>query len=191
MSMRYDCALARCHAGGFASLDEPMTQDNSGTEPASETNLGVTPLEELRKISGLEFLRAMLAGRYPHAPITATLGFRLAEVDPGRVVFTGTPQLKHYNPIGTVHAGYAATLLDSCMACAVHTHLRPGQGYTTVEFKINLVRPMTAETGKVRAEGRTVNVGRQLATAEGYLYDAAGKLLAHGTTTCIILGGKA
>ena len=109
----------------------------------------------------------------------------------GRVVFIGTPRFKHYNPIGTVHGGYAATLLDSCMACAVHTHLQPGQGYTTVEFKINLVRPMTAETGEVRAEGRTINVGRQLATAEGYLYDPAGKLLAHGMTTCIILGGKA
>jgi uncharacterized protein (TIGR00369 family) len=176
MSMRYDARSP--------GVNDSMTQDDSVAE------VGVTPLEELRKVSGLDFLRGMVAGRYPHAPITATLGFRLTEADPGRVVFTGTPQLKHYNPIGTVHGGYAATLLDSCMACAVHTHLQAGQGYTTVEFKVNLVRPMTAETGEVRAEGRTVNVGRQLATAEGYLYDAAGTLLAHGTTTCIILGAK-
>ena len=102
------------------------------------------------------------------------------------MVFAGTPDLRHYNPIGVVHGGYAATLLDSCMGCAVHSALEAGQGYTTLELKVNYVRAMTVNTGRVRAEGKIINVGRQVATAEGRIVGDDGKLYAHGTTTCLV-----
>jgi len=101
-------------------------------------------------------------------------------------VFEGVPAFRHYNPLGTVHGGYAATLLDSCMGCAVHSTLPKGVSYTTLEFKVSLIRPITSDTGLVRAEGHTLNVGRRAATAEGRLTDAKGKLLAHASTTCLI-----
>jgi uncharacterized protein (TIGR00369 family) len=107
-------------------------------------------------------------------------------VDFGRAVFQGTPEFKHYNPLGTVHGGYAATLLDSCMGCCVHSTLPVGMGYTTLEFKVTLIRAITAETGTVTAEGRILNAGRRAATAEGRLTDAKGRPLAHGTTTCLV-----
>jgi uncharacterized protein (TIGR00369 family) len=97
-----------------------------------------------------------------------------------------TPQFRHYNPIGTVHGGVAATLLDSCMSCAVQTTIEAGLGYTTLEIKVNMVRPITEKTGLIRAEGRSLHTGRRSATAEGKILDAAGTLLAHGTTTCIV-----
>ena len=143
-------------------------------------------LEALRQHGGLEFLQQILAGKRPQPPIAELIGFHLIEVSPGHVVFSGTPEARHYNPIGTVHGGYACTLLDSCMACAVQASLPAGQGYTTLELKVNLVRPITAETGPVQAVGNTVHVGRRTGTAEGKLLDARGKLLAHGTTTCMI-----
>ena len=105
---------------------------------------------------------------------------------PGLAVFTVTPEYRHYNPIGAVHGGLAATLLDSCMGCAVHTHLKAGTGYTTLEFKVNFVRGVTDQSGLLRAEGRSLYVGRRSATAEGKLMDANGTLLAHGTTTCLV-----
>ena len=144
------------------------------------------PLETLRSLSGIELLRGMMEGRYPAPPFPKLLGFRIIEVEPGRVVFAATPTIDHYNPLGTVHGGYFATILDSCMACAVQTNLQAGTGYTTLEFKVNLVRAMTVETGEVRAEGRVLSAGRRIATSEGRLVDAAGKLLAHATTTCLI-----
>ena len=110
----------------------------------------------------------------------------LTEVKPGFALFTMTPAFKHYNPIGTVHGGVASTLLDSCMSCAIQTHLAKGFGYTTLELKVNLVRPITEKTGPVRAEGRSLYVGRRSGTAEGKIIDASGTLLAHGTTTCMI-----
>jgi uncharacterized protein (TIGR00369 family) len=119
-------------------------------------------------------------------PIAKTLGFRIAEVAPGFALFTMTPEFKHYNPIGTVHGGVASTLLDSCMSCAIQTNLEKGQGYITLELKVNLVRPITEKTGPIRAEGRSLYVGRRSGTAEGKIVDAAGTLLAHGTTTCLI-----
>jgi uncharacterized protein (TIGR00369 family) len=143
-------------------------------------------LEEIRSYSGLDFLRRIADGTVPPPPIAATLGFRLVEVEPGFALFTMTPELRHYNPIGTVHGGVACTLLDSCMGCAVQTHAAKGQGYTTLELKVNLVRPITATTGLIRAEGRTLHVGRRSGTAEGKILDARGNLLAHGTTTCMI-----
>jgi len=147
---------------------------------------GVTPLDQVKHLSGLEFMRGILEGRFPPAPIAAALKFELVEVAHGRAVFEGTPEFGFYNPIGSVHGGYAATLLDSCMGCAVHTALPAGQVYTTLEFKINYVRAMTDQTGRVRAEGRVIHPGKRAATAEGNLYDARGKLLAHATTTCLV-----
>ena len=147
---------------------------------------GVTPLAQVKHLSGLEFLQGMLDGRFPPPPIGAALKFELVEVEHGRAVFEAVPEFAFYNPIGVMHGGYAATLLDSCMGCAVQTALPAGQGYTTLEFKINFVRAMTEQTGRVRAEGRVIHPGNRAATAEGHIYDARGKLLAHGTTTCLV-----
>jgi len=148
---------------------------------------GVSSLDELRSRSGLEFLRDIATGVLPLPPIGKALNFFLLEADEGRVVFQGTPTFDFYNPIGTVHGGWAATLLDSCMACAVQTTLKKGQAYTTAELKLNLVRPLTDQTGPVRAEGKIIHAGRQVATSEGRLFGPDGKLYAHGTTTCLIL----
>ena len=128
----------------------------------------------------------MQAGPLPAPPICQALGFWLAEVELGRVVFAYEPVFQHYNPLGSVHGGIAATLLDSVMGCCIHTTLKAGTGYTTVEIKVNYVRAMTDKTGPVRAEGKIINVGSRIATSEGRLVDASGKLLAHGTTTCLI-----
>jgi uncharacterized protein (TIGR00369 family) len=147
---------------------------------------GVSPVETLRAQSGLEFLRGIVEGRLLRPPICDTLGFFLIEVDPGRAVFQGTPKPEHYNPLGSIHGGWPATLLDSCMACAVHSTLAAGQGYTTVEFKLNLVRPIYSDTGPLRAEGKVINAGRTIATSEGRLFGPDGKLYAHGTETCLI-----
>ena len=117
----------------------------------------------------------------------ALLGFQLLEVRAGEVIFTCTPGRQHYNPIGAVHGGLAGTLLDSAMGCAVHTMMQKGQAYTTLEYRVHLVRGMTDRTGLVRAEGKVVHLGRRVATAEGRIVDAGGKLYAHGTTTCLIL----
>jgi len=151
-------------------------------------DVGVVDLATLASMSGLEFLQAIARGELPGPPIAKTLGFNLAEVEEGRAVFISEPGLHHYNPIGTVHAGFTATLLDSCMACAVQSTLPKGTGYTTMELKITLLRPVTKETGPVRAEGTLLSRGRRAATAEGRLTDAQGKLLAHATTTCLIFG---
>jgi uncharacterized protein (TIGR00369 family) len=146
----------------------------------------VVPMEVMLSHDGLGFLRAMIEGRLPPPPITATLGFSLVEADEGRAVFAGVPEFRHYNPIGTVHAGFAATLLDSAVACAVQSTLAKGEAYTTLELKLNLVRPLTRQTGLVKAEGRIIHRGTSIATAEGELRDGAGKLYAHATTTCLI-----
>ena len=149
-------------------------------------SIGVPPLETLKGMSGLDFLRGIVEGRLPAPPITETLGFRLAEVAPGFALFTMTPAFRHYNPIGVVHGGVAATLLDSCMSCAVQTHFKAGTGYTTLEIKVNFVRAITDDTGPIRAEGRSLYVGRRSGTAEGKILDAHGTLLAHATTTCLV-----
>ncbi len=152
----------------------------------SPRTYGVVPVETAATMAGLDLLKGMIAGRFPGPPITQLLGFDLVEVEEGRAVFAGTPRFEHYNPLGTVHGGYAATLLNSCMACAVHSTLPKGVGYTTLEFKISLTRAMTADTGEVRAEGKVITTGRRVATSEGRLTDANGRLLAHGTTTCLV-----
>jgi uncharacterized protein (TIGR00369 family) len=138
--------------------------------------------------SGMELLSEMFAGKLPPPPITQTMGFRGVSVVEGRAVFEGEPGEHLYNPIGTVHGGFAMTLLDSAMGCAVHTTLRAGEAYTTLEVKTNFVRPITAETGLVRCVGVVVHRGATVATAEGTLVAAeSGKLLAHGSTTCLVI----
>jgi uncharacterized protein (TIGR00369 family) len=144
--------------------------------------------EQGLRLSGMDYIRAIWQGELPAPPISELMDFRLAEAEPGRAVFEMTPGPQHYNPIGSVHGGIALTLLDSAMGCAVHTLLEAGVGYTTLEVKTNFVRPITAETGLIRCEGTVLHRGSRVATAEGRLTDAAGKLLAHGTTTCLIFG---
>jgi uncharacterized protein (TIGR00369 family) len=142
-----------------------------------------------RSMAGIEFLRAIRDRRLPAPPIAMLMGFDLVEVETGRAVFEIVPGERHYNPIGVVHGGLAMTLLDSAMGCAVQTHMPAGSGYTTLEAKTNLVRAITADTGKLRAIGKTLHVGKRMATAEGRLEDAAGRLYAHSSTTCIVLSG--
>ena len=148
---------------------------------------GVVPAGIVKTMSGLQLLIAIMEGTVPAPPIQKTLDFRPVEVTRGRTVFAGNPKMKYYNPIGSVHGGYTAALLDSCMACAIHSTLEAGSSYATIEIKINYVRAITADTGEVRAEGKVINAGKRIATAEGRLFDLAGKLYAHGTTTCLIL----
>lgn len=137
--------------------------------------------------SGLEVLRDIFSGKLPAPPITATMGFRGVEVDEGKAVFEGEAGEHLYNPIGSVHGGFAMALLDSAMGCAIHTTLEAGERYTTLEVKANFVRPITTDTGLVRCEGVVVHRGATVATAEGKLFAVdSGKLLAHGTTTCLI-----
>lgn len=140
-----------------------------------------------RTMSGIDFLRAIRDGKLPHPPICGLLGYRLTEVERGHVVFEITPAEQHYNPIGAVHGGIAMTLLDSAMGCTVQTGMAAGGGYTTLEAKTNLVRPITGDTGRLRAIGKLVHLGKRIATAEGRLEDASGKLYAHASTTCIVL----
>jgi uncharacterized protein (TIGR00369 family) len=136
--------------------------------------------------SGLEILQGILAGRFPPPPILDTLQIRAVEVEAGRIVFELTPAEWHYNPIGSVHGGVLSTLVDSALGCAVHSRLPAGVGYTTLEIKVNFVRPVTLATGTVRCQGTVLSLGRRAATAEAQVTDAAGKLLAHATTTCMI-----
>jgi uncharacterized protein (TIGR00369 family) len=139
-----------------------------------------------RELAGMDYIQAIVTGELAAPPISQLMGFRLALAEPGRAVFEMEPGPQHYNPIGSVHGGIALTLLDSAMGCAVHTLLEAGVGYTTLEVKTNFVRPITADTGLIRCEGIVIHQGSRIATAEGKLTDATGKLLAHGTTTCLI-----
>jgi uncharacterized protein (TIGR00369 family) len=146
------------------------------------------PLAEAgRGVPGLEFLQRIVSGELSPPPFAALLDFDLVEVSEGHATFAVNPAEYHYNPIGVVHGGLAATLLDSAMGCAVHSMLPAGAGYTTLEIKVNFIRAMTAETGRVRCEAKIVHSGARTATAEGQIVDEAGKLYAHGTTTCLIL----
>jgi uncharacterized protein (TIGR00369 family) len=139
-----------------------------------------------RELSGLDFLSRLAAGELPPMPMADLVGFRLARVELGLVVFEGAPGEYLYNPIGAVHGGFACTLLDSCMGCAIHSALPAGFGYTTLELKVNLVRGIVAKTGPMHAEGRLIHGGRTTGTAEGKLTGEDGKIYAHGTTTCLI-----
>jgi uncharacterized protein (TIGR00369 family) len=147
-----------------------------------------SPIDEaiLRSTPGLELLQMMIDGKLPRPPINETLGFQLAKIERGRAEFHATPEYRHFNPIGSIHGGFAATILDSAMACAIHSLLDAGQTYTTIEFKITFVRGMTPETGPIRCIGEVINVGRRLGVSQGEIIDANGKVLAHGTTSCMI-----
>ena len=147
---------------------------------------GVARPEQLAGKSGLEMMQAMLRGELPYAPIAGTLDFTLMEVDEGRALFQGTPGPAHLNPMGTIHGGWYATLLDSAMGCAVHTMMPAGRGYTTAELGVNLVRAINSKAPRIRAEGKVIHCGRQLATAEARLYGPDGTLYAHATTTCLV-----
>jgi uncharacterized protein (TIGR00369 family) len=147
---------------------------------------GLARPDQIAGLSGLQVFEAMLAGRLPAPPISETLDFILIEAKAGRVVFQGRPGRAHYNPMGTVHGGWFATLLDSAVGCAVHTTLPAGKLYTTAELKINMVRPLTERTPLVQAEGRVIHVGGRMATADGRLTGSDGKLYAHASTTCFI-----
>ncbi len=149
---------------------------------------GVVPRDELRRLGGLELMQGLVEGKYPWPPIMKTLDYSLDRVEHGVAVFSGAGKIEHYNPIGSVHGGWIATLLDSCMGCAVHTTLKAGQGYTSLEIKVNFVRAVLESSGRMTAEGRVIHAGKSTATAEGKLVDAGGKLLAHSTTTCMIFG---
>jgi uncharacterized protein (TIGR00369 family) len=142
------------------------------------------------RMSGLELFEAMNRGEVAPPPIMSTLGFEGLQFGPGWARFTLTPGEHHYNPIGSVHGGVAATLLDSALGCAVHTTLDAGVGYTTVDLRVSFVRPLTATTGTVRCEGRVIHVGSRVATAEGRITDADGRLYAHATATCLIIQGE-
>ena len=147
---------------------------------------GVVPREVLTAEPGLAFLRGMIAGRHPAPPFARSTGIWLTEADEGRAVFAGLPSEGFFNPIGTIHGGWTSAILDSAMACAVHTTLKAGQAYTTVEMKLNFVRPVLPSSGRLTCEGVVIHRGGTLATSEGRLVDGTGKLIAHGTETCMI-----
>jgi uncharacterized protein (TIGR00369 family) len=147
---------------------------------------GTVSADEQKKMSGLEFVQGLVNGTLPLNTIAQTLGYDVIEAESGRVVVAIEPSGIHLNPAGTVHGGLAATLLDSCMGLAIQSTLEKGVGQTTLEFKISMLRPITPETGEIRAEGVVLNRGRRVGTAEGRVTDGKGRLLAHGTTTCLI-----
>ncbi len=150
---------------------------------------GTVSAERRREMSGLEFVKGLADGTLPLNMLARTLGYDVVEAERGRVVIATEPGDRHLNPAGTVHGGFSATLLDSCMGLAVQSTLEKGVAQTTLEFKISLVRPITSETGPIRAEGVVLNCGRRVGTAEGRITDGKGRLLAHGTTTCLIFEG--
>lgn len=144
------------------------------------------PQDQIAGRTGMEVFEAIFAGELPPAPIGDTLDFVPIHMEPGTAVFQGRPQRRHYNPLGTVHGGWFATLLDSAVGCAVHSTLPAGKGYTTLELKVNMVRPLNDQVPMVRAEGKVIHTGRKVATAEGRIIGPDGKLYAHATTTCLI-----
>ena len=152
---------------------------------------GIARPEQIAHLSGLEWFAAISRGELPSVPIGASMDFVPIEYEHGRFIFQGRPHVRFANPMGTIHGGWIATLLDSCVACAVHTTLPAGRGYTTAELKVSYIRALTPQVGLVRAEGRVINAGRQVGFAEGRLVGADGKLYAHATTTCVVLAPSA
>jgi uncharacterized protein (TIGR00369 family) len=182
----------------IARLARHMREDAAPSRPrgsnqanAGSAGGGVVPPEIVAAQTGLEFLTAMVAGKVPPPPMAVTLGFRLVEASPGRAVFEGAPEFRLYNPIGTVHGGFAASLLDSALGCAIFSTLAKGETWTTLELKLNFVRPLSKDTGPVRADGNVIHRGRTVATSDGTLKDRAGKLYAHASTTCMIFPARA
>lgn len=151
---------------------------------------GVASAEEVASRSGMEMFNAIFDGELPQPPMGDTLSFIPIQMSEGEAVFQGRPQVRHYNPMGTVHGGWYATILDSAVGCAIHTTLPAGKAYTTLELKVNMVRALTADVAVVRAEGKVIQVGRQVAIAEGRIVGPDGKLYAHATTTCLIFDNR-
>lgn len=147
---------------------------------------GTVSPDRLRQLTGLQFVEGLANGTLPLNQMARTLGYSIAEAERGRVLLVAEPKDDHFNPWGTVHGGLAATLLDSCMGLAIQSTVGKGIGSTTLEFKVSFIRPVTAETGLVHAEGKILSTGRRAGTAEGWVTDRKGRLLAHGTTTCLI-----
>src|ERR1700754_3470834 len=156
-------------------------------QTALKPGFGVVPLSVMASMPGLDFVRGIFDGTQPQPPIMQTIEPFDCAAEAGSVVLHSVPGLRHYNPIGSVHGGYAATLLDSAMGLAVQSTLPAGTGYTTLEFKISFVRGMSETSGVIRTEGRVLNAGRRVATAEARITDARDRLLAHATTTCLVL----
>src|SRR5262245_8776693 len=152
--------------------------------------VGLAQPEQFAGRSGLQFFESMLEGRIPRAPITTTLQFWLVEASPGHAEFQGKPAFEHYNPLGGVHGGWMATLLDSAVGCAVHTLLPVGKAYTTLELKVNFVKGLSDRVPLVRAIGDVIHSGARVATAEGRLVGPDGTLFAHATTTCLIFDAR-
>ena len=168
-------------------LDQWLAQEREVQARLDEgAGSGVARPEQVAGRSGLELLQAMLRGELPYPPIARTLDFQLMEVGEGRAVFQGKPGPAHLNPMGGVHGGWYATLLDSALGCSVHTMMPAGRGYTTAELGVNLVKAIGPRVQRVRAEGRVLHCGRQLATAEAKLVGPDGTLYAHATTTCLV-----
>jgi uncharacterized protein (TIGR00369 family) len=169
------------------TLDAWIAREREVNEKlAAGAGVGVSRPDQVAGRGGLEMLQAMLRGELPAPPITRTLDFQLVEVGEGRAVFQGTPGAGHLNPMGTVHGGWYATLLDSALGCSVHTLMPAGRGYTTAELGVNLVKSIPLKVQRVRAEGKVLHCGRQLATAEARLVGPDGTLYAHATTTCLV-----
>ena len=152
---------------------------------------GVAPRGQVFGLTGMEVFEAIFAGKLPPAPIGDSLDFIPVHMEPGVAVFQGKPQQRHYNPLGTVHGGWFCTLLDSAVGCAIHTTLPAGKGYTTLEIKVNMLRALTDAVPLVRAEGKVIHAGCQVATAEGRIVGADGKIYAHATTTCMVFDHSA
>jgi uncharacterized protein (TIGR00369 family) len=161
-------------------MEQPMI-----SSPAAVT-YGLTPMAEAAKMPGLAFLQGMIDGLFPAPPIARSCHFTLVSVAKGEAVFEGEPTEDFFNPLGSIHGGWIATLLDSAMACAIHTTLRPGEAYTTSQMNLNYVRAIMPATGRVRCEGKVISRGGRIATSEGRLLDQRGRVLAHGTETCFI-----
>lgn len=147
---------------------------------------GVAQPEDIEGLTGLQVMQAMINGKIPYAAIAKTLNFTIVEVSPGLAIFQGQPLAEHLNPLGTIHGGWAAAMLDSALGCSVHTMMPPGRGYTTAELGVNYVKALTPKVQRVRAVGKVIHCGRQLATAEARLVGPDGTLYAHATTTCLV-----
>jgi uncharacterized protein (TIGR00369 family) len=163
-------------------LQEKQMQEVIRTGPG----FGVATQAQIAGKTGLEVMQAALNGEIPFAAIAKTLDYMLIEISTGRAVFQGTPGPAHLNPMGGIHGGWYATLLDSALGCAVHTMMPVGRGYTTAELSVNIVKAITPKVSRVRAEGKVIHCGRQLATAEARLFGPDGTLYAHATTTCLV-----
>lgn len=168
---------------------EDLTPQWTAEEQAARAKLappGVATPDQVAGMSAMQIFDAISAGRLPQPPIGGTLDFIPIRVEPGKAIFQGRPNQRHYNPMGTVHGGWFAAMLDSALGCAIHSTLPAGKGYTTLELKVNLVRALTDAVPMVRAEGTLIHGGRQVATSEAHIVGPDGKLYAHATTTCLI-----